>query len=238
MSRALIAFRQRFPPRSPAFRHPETQASIGCGMWALPVTAGATMGPLEKEGVPTMAGATTTIIRPDFHEYYMSIAFAVRGRANCKGWKVGAVLIVKNRIVSTGYNGVPEGMKNCLEGGCDRCARPEKYPSGVGYDLCICVHAEDSALLNAARLGIAVDEGVIYTTVKPCFSCMKALHQAGIKIVYYHKEWTHPDTTFTSQYRALESKFAKGVKQVEMTDPSDPAWVYPEKHATLEKSAV
>lgn len=174
---------------------------------------------------------------PDFHEYYMSIAFAVRERANCKGYKVGAVLVVKNRVVSTGYNGVPEGMKNCLAGGCDRCSHPEKYPSGVGYDLCICVHAEDSALLNAARLGIAVDEGVVYTTVKPCFTCMKSLHQAGITTVYYHKEWAHPDTTFESQYRALESKFPKGIKHVEIADPGDPAWVYPKKPA-LEKSAV
>lgn len=168
---------------------------------------------------------------PDFPEYYMNIALAVRKRANCKGFKVGAVLVVENRIVSTGYNGVPEGMTNCLDGGCDRCGNPEKYQSGVGYDVCICVHAEENALLAAARSGIAVHDGTIYTTVKPCFSCMKALHQAGVTAVRFHREWSHPDTSLHSQYRAIENKFPGGVKKIEVMDPDDEDWVYPKKPA-------
>lgn len=66
---------------------------------------------------------------PEFDEYYMNIAFAVRRRANCSGYKVGAALVVENRVVSTGYNGVPEGMTNCLKGGCDRCGNPQRYQS-------------------------------------------------------------------------------------------------------------
>ncbi len=169
---------------------------------------------------------------PDFSEYYMNIAFAVRRRANCKGYKVGAVLVVENRVVSTGYNGVPEGMTNCLDGGCDRCGQPEKYQSGVGYDVCICVHAEENALLAGARFGIAVDGGTIYTTVKPCFGCMKELHQAGIAAVRFHKDWSHPDPGLRSQYRALESKFHSGIKRVEIVDPDDEAWIYPKKVPT------
>lgn len=167
---------------------------------------------------------------PDFPDYYMNVAFAVRRRANCTGYKVGAVLVVENRVVSTGYNGVPEGMTNCLQGGCDRCANPQRYQSGVGYDVCICVHAEENALLSAARFGIRVDDGTMYTTVRPCFSCMKALHQAGINGVLYHREWKHPDESLHSQYRAIEAKFKRGVKRVEgTTDPGDPEWVYPKK---------
>lgn len=79
---------------------------------------------------PVIAGARKL---PDFEEYYMNIAFAVRQRANCKGYKVGAVLVVKNRIVSTGYNGVPEGMKNCLDGGCDRCSRTSLQAGSKGW---------------------------------------------------------------------------------------------------------
>jgi dCMP deaminase len=104
---------------------------------------------------------------PDFRDYYMNIAFAVRRRANCTGYKVGAALIVDNRVVSTGCNGVPEGMTNCLQGGCDRCANPQRYQSGVGYDVWICVHAEENALLSAARFGIRIDGGTMYTTVRP-----------------------------------------------------------------------
>jgi dCMP deaminase len=173
--------------------------------------------------------ANTRATLPDFPEYYMSIAFAVRKRANCKGFKVGAVLVVKNRVVSTGYNGVPEGMTNCLDGGCDRCGQPEKYQSGVGYDVCICVHAEENALLSAARFGMAVDRATIYTTVKPCFGCMKELHQAGVEAVRFHKEWTHPDAGLASQYRALENKFSAGVKRVELQDVDDPVLIYPPK---------
>jgi len=67
--------------------------------------------------------------RVEFDEYYMTIAVAVRQKANCKGRKVGALLVRENRIISTGYNGTPEGMKNCLDGGCVRCKNRETYKS-------------------------------------------------------------------------------------------------------------
>ena len=93
---------------------------------------------------------------PSTDEYYMGIAMAVRQKANCQGNRVGAVLIKQNRVISTGYNGVPEGMTNCLDGGCLRCNNTaNQFPSGHGYDLCICVHAEQNAILSAARFGIA-----------------------------------------------------------------------------------
>lgn len=167
--------------------------------------------------------------RPDFHQYFMGFALAARRRANCKGLKVGAVLVLEKRVVSTGYNGVPEGMTNCLDGGCDRCNQPEKYKSGVGYDICICVHAEMNAVLSAARLGIRTAGSTLYTTVRPCFGCMKALHQAGVRGVYYLHEWKHPDESLLGQYRALENRFPDGVKHLEMEDPDDPAWICPPK---------
>src|SRR5437899_2413880 len=64
--------------------------------------------------------------RPDHDQYFMGVALAVRARANCTGRKVGAVLVKDNRIIATGYNGTPEGMTNCDEGGCYRCANREQ----------------------------------------------------------------------------------------------------------------
>ncbi|MBK6879830.1 MAG: hypothetical protein IPH01_03445 [Elusimicrobia bacterium] len=64
--------------------------------------------------------------RPGFDDYFMGIALAVRRRADCRGSRVGAVIVVDRRIVSTGYNGTAEGMANCTDGGCDRCANREK----------------------------------------------------------------------------------------------------------------
>jgi len=58
---------------------------------------------------------------------------------------------------------------------------------------------------------------------------MKALHQAGITAVRYHKEWAHPDASLRSQYRAIENKFKGGVKRVDVEDPDDPDWIYPKK---------
>lgn len=161
--------------------------------------------------------------RPDREDYYMTIALAVRRRANCVGSRVGAVLVLEDRIISTGYNGTPEGMTNCDEGGCDRCARRESFEPGRGYDVCICVHAEQNALLAAARFGIQVAGADLYTTTRPCFGCMKELLQAGVRRVYYLHEWTHPDPDLQDQYGALEDHFPEGMKRVEVEDP-DRGW--------------
>src|SRR2546428_7775133 len=107
-------------------------------------------------------------------QYYMNIAIAVRKKANCLGRKVGAVIVKENRIISTGYNGTPEGIKNCTDGGCVRCRARNTYKASVGYDVCICVHAEQNALITAARFGNAVEGSVVYSTLRPCFDCTKA----------------------------------------------------------------
>ena len=83
----------------------------------------------------------------------MLLAVATRERANCLRRHVGAVLVADQRIIATGYNGTPTGFPNCDEGGCHRCAHPDDYAAGRGYDVCICVHAEQNAVLQAAKLG-------------------------------------------------------------------------------------
>ena len=59
---------------------------------------------------------------PDRNDYYLALAFAAGRRANCRGRRVGAVLVKEDRVIATGYNGTPEGITNCLDGGCRRCA--------------------------------------------------------------------------------------------------------------------
>jgi dCMP deaminase len=162
---------------------------------------------------------------PSNDEYYMGIAFAVRERANCTGNRVGAVIVKGNRVVSTGYNGVPEGMPNCLDGGCLRCANPGgQFPTGHGYDLCICVHAEQNALLAAARFGIAVEGATLYTTMQPCFGCAKELVQAHIERVVYLHPWTptDPDPAMkerkVEEYRKLMLRIGR-LDRLEIPDP-------------------
>jgi dCMP deaminase len=118
-------------------------------------------------------------------QYYFNIAHAVRLNSSCAKRLVGAVLVLGDRIVSTGYNGTPEHMDNCDQGGCFRCTDPTLNTTSANYDLCICVHAEQNALLTAARYGIPVADTTIYTTLAPCFTCMKELLQAHVRNVYY-----------------------------------------------------
>jgi dCMP deaminase len=162
-------------------------------------------------------------VRPDPDEYFMRIALAVRARADCTGNRVGALIVQDRRIVATGYNGTPENMLNCSAGGCHRCAHREQYPSGTGYDLCICVHAEQNAILAAARFGIAVEGGSMYTTMRPCFGCTKEMLQAGIREVFYLHDWVHPDPAKQAQYVQLQARFAGGLRELAIDDP-DADW--------------
>jgi dCMP deaminase len=150
--------------------------------------------------------------------YYMGIALAVRERANCVGSRVGAVLVLDDRVIATGYNGTPMGMRNCDEGGCERCNDPDRFPSGSGYDVCICVHAEQNTLLTAARFGIAVRGAVLYTTMRPCFGCTKELLQAEVSEVKYLHEW-EPPAELRNQYEIIQDQFAHGIRQVTVDDP-------------------
>jgi dCMP deaminase len=152
--------------------------------------------------------------RPDKQLYMLLIALAARTRADCLGRRVGAVLDLEGRVLSTGYNGTPFGMPNCSEGGCHRCAQRDARPHlrGGAYDVCICVHAEQNALLTAARFGQRTLGASLTSTTQPCFGCLKELLQAGITEIRYLHPWdpleAYGDPALAGQYAALRSRFA------------------------------
>ncbi|MFA6064843.1 MAG: dCMP deaminase family protein [archaeon] len=131
--------------------------------------------------------------RPSKEEYYWNIAKEVAQRSNCISTKVGAVIVKGDQIISTGYNGAPRGTKDCFErGGCLR--RELGIPSGQRYEICRSVHAEQNALINAARAGTSVvgatmyqflakraPEGDKFVKAGPCYICKKQLINAGIE---------------------------------------------------------
>lgn len=121
--------------------------------------------------------------RPPWDEYFTEIAHAVSTRANCVKRKVGAVIVVDRRIISTGYNGTPRGVRNCNEGGCPRCGGAAL--TGAGLDECLCSHAEENAITQAAYHGVSVRGGIIYTTLCPCLMCSKMIINAGIAEVVH-----------------------------------------------------
>jgi dCMP deaminase len=166
--------------------------------------------------------------RPRFDPYFMNIALAVRERANCMGSRVGAVLVKNERVIATGYNGTPADAPNCDDGSCYRCAHPDQFESGVGYDLCICVHAEQNALVSAARFGIPVEGSVIYSTTRPCFGCTKELLQAKIQAVYFLHDWRHPSAEAQHAYDLIQQRFPSGIRRIVVED-SRAEWAMPRK---------
>jgi dCMP deaminase len=154
----------------------------------------------------------------------MLIAVATRERAECLGRHVGAMLVREGRIVATGYNGTPRGFPRCNESeqGCHRCANRAHYPAGSAYDVCICVHAEQNAILQAARLGYSLDGAHCYTTLRPCFGCLKELRQAGVERVVFLNAWEPGGELEREAYYALLGQLALLGTAVEQLD-LDPA---------------
>ncbi len=152
--------------------------------------------------------------RPDKTHYFLLIALAARTRADCLGRRVGAVITREGRVLSTGYNGTPFGMPNCSEGGCHRCSQRTVNTAlrGGAYDVCICVHAEQNAILTAARFGQQTLGASLTSTMQPCFGCLKEMLQAGIGEVHYLHPWdpleAYGDPALAAQYAALRDQFA------------------------------
>ena len=121
--------------------------------------------------------------RPSWNDYFMDIARLVATRSTCQRRKVGAVLVRDKRILATGYNGVPSGMKHCDAVGCLR--ETLNIPSGERHELCRGVHAEQNAIIQAAKHGISIDGATLYCTHSPCLICAKMLVQAGIRKAFY-----------------------------------------------------
>ena len=125
--------------------------------------------------------------RPSWDDYFMSIATVVSTRSNCMRRQVGAIIVKDKRIISTGYNGTPRGTKNCDEGGCDRCAG--KSSSGSDLGVCMCLHAEENSITQAAYHGISIKNSTIYATLLPCLICTKMIINGGIIRVVYQSNY-------------------------------------------------
>ena len=147
-------------------------------------------------------------MRPTWDSYFMEITKLVASRSSCLRRSVGAVLVKDKRILATGYNGAPAGMKHCEEVGCLR----EKLhvPSGQRHELCRGLHAEQNAIIQGARQGAEIVGSTLYCTTAPCSLCAKMLINAGVVRIVY--EGSYPDE------RALEFFKEAGVK-VELFAP-------------------
>jgi len=121
--------------------------------------------------------------RPSWHDYFMQIAVLVAKRSTCTRRHVGAIIVKEKRILSTGYNGAPSGIRHCREVGCLR--EQLNVPSGERHELCRGIHAEQNAIIQAAYHGVSIHNAALYCTNLPCSICAKMIINAGIREIYY-----------------------------------------------------
>ena len=126
----------------------------------------------------------------DLNKFFMDIAEKFSTLSTCGRLKVGAVITKNNRIISTGYNGVPSGLQHCCEihKGID-FSIPENNEMHKKFSAHYELHAEQNAIVEAAKNGIALNGSILYTTVEPCDYCRKLIAQSGIKNVFYRYKY-------------------------------------------------
>lgn len=121
--------------------------------------------------------------RPSWEAYFMDITFLVAKRSTCLRRSVGAIIVKDKRILSTGYNGAPTGIKHCLETGCLR--ERLNIASGENHELCRGIHAEQNAIIQAAYHGVSIKGASLFCTNLPCSICAKMIINAGINRICY-----------------------------------------------------
>ncbi len=123
---------------------------------------------------------------------FMEMAHLVSTWTSCytEGRAIGAVIVKDKRVMTTGYNGAPAGLATCREKG--ECLRRKLgVASGTRTEVCFAIHAEQNAIIQAAKLGISIDGGTLYCTHQPCSVCTRMIINAGIRRVVY--QYGYPD---------------------------------------------
>ena len=138
--------------------------------------------------------------RISWEKYFMNIATEVATRSTCDRKHVGAVIVRKKTILSTGYNGSIKGLPHCDDSGHEmvdgHCVRT--------------THAEANAIVQAAKNGVRTDKAEIFVTASPCYNCFKLIANAGIKTIYYHE--------FYRDERIIEHAKKAGIKLIKITE--------------------
>lgn len=119
---------------------------------------------------------------------FMEMAKLVSSWASCyqQDRKIGAVIVKEKRVLTTGYNGAPAGVKTCVERG--ECLRKKLgIPSGTRHEMCYAIHAEQNAIIQAAKLGVSIEGATLYCTHQPCIICAKMIVNSGIERIVYEK---------------------------------------------------
>ena len=143
------------------------------------------------------------VTRPSLDKYFMDISIAVGRRSTCRRHQIGAIAVKDKRILTTGYNGAPSGIRDCLELGCLRDA--DKIPSGENTEICRAIHAEQNVIIQGALHGVSLEGSTIYCTHSPCILCAKMLVNSKIARNVYLLDYE--DARFADLYREAGIEF-------------------------------
>jgi len=151
---------------------------------------------------PALSTSAKKLERAGWDEYFMNIAKVIASRSTCDRKFVGAVIVRDKTILSTGYNGSIRKLEHCDEAG-----------HMIENDHCVAtIHAEANAILQAAKNGVSLDGGELYTTASPCWNCFKLIANAGIKTIYFGE--------FYRDERSRETAERIGINLVDLAMPS------------------
>ncbi|CAI4541052.1 BAH_G0024390.mRNA.1.CDS.1 [Saccharomyces cerevisiae] len=142
-----------------------------------------TLDDKEKQMAPLM--------RPSWDSYFMKLATLAASRSNCMKRRVGCVIVRECRVIATGYNGTPRHLTNCFNGGCPRCNDGDSR----NLHTCLCLHAEENALLEAGRDRVG-QNATLYCDTCPCLTCSVKIVQTGISEVVYSQSYRMDEESF------------------------------------------
>ncbi len=132
--------------------------------------------------------------RPSWDEYFLKVADVVADRATCDRGRSGCVIARNKRILTTGYVGAPSGMPHCDEVGHE--FKEVKHEDGSTSQHCVRTsHAEENAIVQAAKLGVSIDGATLYCRMTPCYTCAKMIINAGIERVVCEKDYHASEDT-------------------------------------------
>ena len=159
-------------------------------MSKISVRSSLSMAAEKNNGNQGLARSYDEMKRPSWEEYFMDITHMVKSRSTCLRRHIGAVIVKDKNILATGYNGSPSGTQHCLDIGCLR--EKMNVPSGERHELCRALHAEQNAIIQAAKHGISIEGADLYCTNLPCLICSKMIINAGLRKVYYEGDYPDP----------------------------------------------
>ncbi len=163
-------------------------------------------------------------MRPDWHEYFMTIAKIISTRSTCNSRPIGCVIVRDKQILTTGYNGSVPGGPHCIDqpdvNGEPFCFRRSiGAPEGDKYNFCRSTHAEANAIAQAAKAGIALKDSTLYVTVAPCYVCLKLLATARVRRIYYEYDYESTDRTRDEFWKRIVRE--SGIETFEQLTVSD-----------------